>query len=365
MDVAVVVGSPGAVVYIDLVPMPASDGHHGYLVAVDAFSGMPFALPYRPKKPTSAQAFSLLEDTVLSLLPEVGTLIVDQDSALVSNEFHDLCARGGIALMPVFPGHQQANRAERLVQTIKGALRTTLDALPVTLWPQALRGVVRALAAMDNASKGAPPIQILTGVAPRAQCELDVVPEQVLSHLMSQRVSLWEVVVKNAAKASASQAAQYNKHRSTDVFAVGEVVRLRARRQEVEDGNFGLSPPYEPNPFIVAARVSKSSYLIRAWENGANVIKLVPAGDLVRAVIEDGDERAAVEAQPQTDALQQRTEFVVQKLHDRRNGPTGPRYLVEWGGYNKKADYTWEPRESLIQNAREVVERFDALQPAQ
>lgn len=51
--------------------------------------------------------------------------------------------------------------------------------------------------------------------------------------------------------------------------------------------------------------------------------------------------------------------YVVEKILDHMIDPEGtPRFLVKWEGYEKKSDQTWEPEETLLEGAQEILKKY-------
>jgi hypothetical protein len=256
----------------------------------------------------------------------------------------------GISVHPAFTAHQQANFVERSVQHVKQILRTTLDGLPTQLWPKVLRGVVQHINMTDHSSKGASPFEILTGWAPRGFVHHDTLQaEAVLGDVLHKRGELWQLVHVAMEAAAIKQADAYNKRHSDRRFAVGDVVLVKMPRQEQEDGNFNLSPPYDPNPRIVEHVLSEVTLLLRDCERDGK-LSTIHVGDVVHAVTEIDARNADDEEQ-----------FVVQKIHKHRIVSGKVHYLVQWGGYRDKRTYTWEPVDSLAGSAQDILARYNKL----
>jgi len=84
---------------------------------------------------------------------------------------------------------------------------------------------------MYQSSKGASPIEILTGWKP---CNLlsyaDSSNEQLLGHVFATHQDLWTAVSESIEKAELSQINQYNKKRTSHRFAKGYIVLLELPR---------------------------------------------------------------------------------------------------------------------------------------
>jgi hypothetical protein len=284
---------------------------------------------------------------------DVETLYVDHDSVLTSNEFSDAMRKRGIEVVTAFAGHQQANFVERSVQHVKQIIRTTLDGLPVSAWVTVLPDVVRYLNAAYQSSKGASPYEILTGWAPKSMLPYAVsADEATQGHVFSSRQELWDAVRMAMEKAAQTQATSYNSRRSDRRFVAGDVVLVAAQRQQVEDGNFNLSPPYDPNPWFVEAVLSEVSLYLQSSEK-AGVFRSVHVND-VRMAVSESDPRAKLDEED--------GEYVVQKIHSHRRvrAAEGLEFLVQWDGWKNKRDYTWEPRANLLPNAADILSRYEA-----
>lgn len=353
---ATVVGRPGESMSFDLVPMIKSNpnGPRGFALLIDKFTGFISTVPFSMEKPTAAEAVELFLQARGPLFLDIAELRVDQDTSLGAKEFAEAMRNLGIELKPVSSGHQQANYVERMVQYVKQVLRTTLDGLPTFLWSAALPEVTRMINAMPHESKGCSPIEILTGWAPKSAFAQLNSSQQVLSYFLARRQSLWNVVYDNMVQAAAAQATRYDALHDRPTFVVGDVVRLILQRQENEDGNFNLSPPKDPNPWVIDGVLSDGMVLIRAFENSRKVQRLVPTNQVERAVVEQFD--------PRSFAPDEEPAYVIQKLHDCRKIATDDwDFLVEWAGFNDKRTYTWIPQAELSKSAPDLLSRFKQL----
>jgi len=154
-------------------------------------------------------------------------------------------------------------------------------------------------------------------------------------------------------QAADSQAVAYNRRHEDRRFVVGDVVLVAAQRQEAEDGHFNLSPPYEPNPWIVVAVLSEVSLYLESSEK-KGVFRDVHVKDVRMAVLDVDPRKLQAESAG---------EYVVQKIHSHRKVhavSNALEYLVEWGGWKNKRDYTWEPRANLLPNAADILTRYEA-----
>ncbi len=342
---------PGQVLSMDVVPMSKARGFHGFVIVLDKFSGT--VCSANVKATSGAIAVEAFDACRSSLFIDVETLIVDRDSVLTGDFFTDAMRKRGIEVVQAFAGHQQANFAERSVQHLKQVIRTTLDGLPTDAWVTVVPDVVRFLNAAYQSSKGASPYEIMSGWCPKGLLPYAASADVALQdHVFSSRQELWEKVRNSMETAAASQAVSYNSRHDDRRFVAGDVVLVANQRQEAEDGNFNLSPPFDPNPWIVEAVLSEVSLYLRSSEK-KGVFRDVHVSDVRMAVL-DKDPRKLQGALPD--------EYVVQKIHAHRKVRASEdlEFLVEWGGWKNKRDYTWEPRAQLLPNAVEILARYEA-----
>ena len=130
-------------------------------------------------------------------------------------------------------------------------------------------------------------------------------------------------------------------------FAVGDIVLVRLLREDRENGNFNLSPVFDAAPWMVTHVLSEVSVVVQCCDNTTKD-KEVHVKDL-RFAVDEIDPRVSED------------EFVIQKLHAHRRRSNGLFYLVQWRGQRDKRHFTWEPRLSLLENASELVNKYDAL----
>lgn len=326
---------PGERISLDFIPMPKAHGFTGFFLLVDKFSGFSLARPSIAATVVSATA---AVDDVRNLL--VNIAYVHCDGAFAGVSFCDAMKSRGIEVSTSFPYHQQANFVERSVQTVKQILRTSLEGVPTKLWPVVLLDIIAYLNMTDQSSRDSSPVAILQGVPPPNLLPF-INSEQIqsLEHLFSTREQLREHVRRHHDRAIESQRQHYDASHRNVRFAVGDVVLVRQHRQEEEDGNYNLSPPYDPNPWIVAHVLSEVSYIVCSWEK-RDQFRAVHVSDLKRAQLEREDPRVSL-------AVEDVPEYVIQKIHGHHTRNGIREYQVEWGGYRATRDWTWEPEDSL------------------
>lgn len=342
---------PGHTLSIDIVPMPKQRGYHGFLIMLDKFSGAVSSA--NVKATSSAIAVEAFDVCRSPLFMDVETLVVDRDSVLVSNEFSDAMRKRGIEVKQAFAGHQQANFVERTIQHVKQIIRTTLDGLPVDAWVTVVPDVVRYLNASFQVSKGASPFEILTGWCPKGLLPFAASADEARQdHVFASRQELWDRVRRSMEQAGESQAVAYNSRHEDRRFLAGDVVLVAAQRQEAEDGNFNLSPPFDPNPWIVEFALSEVSLYLRSSEK-PGVFKDVHVSNVRMAITEEDPRQLQAESAG---------EYAVQKIHSHRKvrASEDREFLVEWGGWNNMRHYTWEPRAHLVPNAADILRRYEA-----
>ncbi len=336
---------------MDVVPMSKAKGFHGFVIVVDKFSGTVSSANVRSTSgPIAVEAFDACRS---SLFVDVDTLIVDRDSTLTGDVFSDAMRKRGIEVVQAFAGHQQANFVERSVQHVKQVIRTTLDGLPTDAWVAVVPDVVRYLNTTYQSSKGASPYEIMTGWCPKGLLPYAASADVALQgHVFASRQELWDKVSKSMEVANAAHAKAYNSRHEDRRFVAGDVVLVANQRQQSEDGNFNLSPPFDPNPWIVEAVLSEVSLYLQSSEK-KGVFRDVHVSDVRMAVLDTDPRKLQDESAG---------EYVVQKIHAYRkvHASEDLEFLVQWGGWKNKRDYTWEPRAHLLPNAAEILARYEA-----
>jgi hypothetical protein len=113
-----------------------------------------------------------------------------------------------------------------------------------------------------------------------------------------------------------------------------------------------ISHPFDPNPWIVEAVLSEVSLYLQSSEK-KGVFRDVHVSDVRLAVVDIDPRKLQAESAG---------EYVVQKIHSHRKVRASEdwEFLVEWGGWKNKRDYTWEPRAHLLPNAAEILARYEA-----
>jgi hypothetical protein len=193
--------------------------------------------------------------------------------------------------------------------------------LPTTAWPLVTPSVGRYINTLYHSSKGASPAQICTGWLPEGYLPYtEAADSAVLGHVFHSREQLWERVAKAVDEAEDKQAKSYNARHADRRFPRGTVVLVRNLRQEAEDGHFNLSPPFDPNPWVVEAELSEVSVYLRNFEKDTKHMECHV--DRLQLAVEEVDLRAGGN-----------NEYVVQKIHSHRQAGKNLSYLIEWGGF--------------------------------
>jgi hypothetical protein len=167
-------------------------------------------------------------------------------------------------------------------------------------------------------------------------------------YVFASREELWERVSAAAQRAEESMEKRYNQSHVDRRFAIGDIVLVRLQREDSENGNFNLSPVFDPAPWMITHVLSEVSVVIQCCDNKTKT-KEVHVKDLQFAV-EEVDPRSSDDE-----------ESVIEKLnkHKRCNGKLF--YQVQWRGQRNKAQYTWEPRDALLKHAADLLTKYDAL----
>ena len=161
--------------------------------------------------------------------------------------------------------------------------------------------------------------------------------KKLLGSVFNERLEIWTMVRSAMEDTERKSREGYAKSHEDRRFVVGDIVRWALPREEKEDAvrvggtrkvkSFNLSPPWDPNPWIIDAELSEVSHRITSFEKDA-VAQEVHVNQLKHAVIEEGDGPRA------------EGEFVIQKIHSHKQvAPGDYDYLVEWVGWRNSKDF--------------------------
>lgn len=355
------VGAPGSIVSCDWVPQLADmDGYKGYFLFCDKFSGAAFAAPAKVKNADTATAAFLASP--FATFFQVQLLVVDADTTLTSAAFKTALGKRSVIIRTAIANHQQANFVERLVQQVKTLCRLSLSGIPTIHWRQVLLDIINYYNITYIEGRMAAPCTILTGWIPAGVLPYALSADtQIQGHVFASREALRDVVRANLDKAASQHMHSYNQGRVDRRFIVGDIVLVKELRPRPADGAFNLSPPYNPNPFIVVAVLSEVSYYVQSTENhAAPLFELKHISDLKAALNDPVNDLLTLQAA----ALAGGANFVVQHIHNHRilsPAPFDREYLVEWGGWRDKRSYTWEPYASFSNSAVAIRTAYDTI----
>jgi hypothetical protein len=264
-------GSAFECIAIDvMMGLPVDNGQDGCLVISDTFTKHVTLCPTS----SSATATDIAELLFIRLFNQgwiPSTIISDMDSKYISQVWKDLMDRLRIKLSVTTPYHQQADPAERSIQTIETILRAYNAGDD---WTQEVPFVERCLNNATNASTGYTPNELLFITPPNIPSVFDGdygaggeegaggVPAVVAQHtdLLEQARRRVEAAKDNIDRAQKAQKKYYDKaHRRPDDIEEGDSVFLLLDLHPVRSlPKTKLAWP-KWGPFKVVRRVSKTA----------------------------------------------------------------------------------------------------------
>ncbi|KAK3915785.1 Transposon Ty3-I Gag-Pol polyprotein [Frankliniella fusca] len=115
---------------------PSKEGYTYVLVAVEAFSGWPFAIPLKTK--SSAEIAQVLVRDVFSVFGSPVAILSDQERCFTSQLMHEICTIYGIQSSNISIAHPAANgKAEKWVRTLKEHIAIMIEKEKKN-WPNTL-----------------------------------------------------------------------------------------------------------------------------------------------------------------------------------------------------------------------------------
>ena len=207
-------------------PYPAGKKYNKYLlVFIDLFSKFVEMFPLR-----TATAENLVDKT-WQLICRWGTprsLIVDNGSQYASKKFHDFCLDVGINVFHISAYHAQANPCERVNQTIKQVIITTIENMKD--WDCHLEEICFSLRTAAHDSTGFSPAYLLMGRELRTpfdnKLELDLTPTFRVEELGTRFNLLRQIARDNLTSSLNKSLTYYNRKTKPRFFQVNDMVWL-------------------------------------------------------------------------------------------------------------------------------------------
>lgn len=151
---------------------------------------------------TSSQLFNLLADLVLQRGWKPRVIVTDSDKCFIGTTGQQFASSMGIELKPLVPYHQQANLAERHIQTLQHVLRA-LAVESTKDWVDILPAAKLAINSTPSLTTGQVPFDLVYIACPSPPALPSVSDANTEDHLAvanAQLDSAWQTALKHSDK---------------------------------------------------------------------------------------------------------------------------------------------------------------------
>lgn len=249
---------------------PSEEGYKYVLVAVEAFSGWPFAIPLKTKESREI-AQALIRD-VFSVFGSPLALLSDQERCFTSQLLRDICTIYGIKTSNISIAHPAANgKAEKWIRTLKEHIAMMIENDRAN-WPHTLPLICQAYRNMPHTSTKFSPYQVIFGSHMRSPLDLQrgLPPDANFQEVPIKEYPFWlrnvleqihHQVRQNMSDAALRMKNHYDLYSSVAPFKVGELVWF-FNRKRIKGKNPKLDTPWE-GPYQVTKIVNDCIAAIR------------------------------------------------------------------------------------------------------
>lgn len=349
-------GVPFHTIAMDLVTgLPKSNNQpcDACLVIVDTFTKTTFLRPLTTKA-SASDISRAIEDAVLRQGWRPSILISDSDLKFVGSIGRKLAERIGAELRPSVPYHQQANPAERQIQTMVKTLRVQMLDKPHVEWPHELPALELALNNTPNGVTGYAPYDLLYVHRPRL---VETILENAGVARSEERWHFSAARVKQAAlkalEVRRAQKARFDKkHSKLPDLKQGDLVMIRLSDRPLSKTARLVSKlsTQLDGPFKIKEVLSQHRYVIDLPDD-LKAINPIFSIDQLQLVPPDHDGRPGL--LPDVPGEEHEIERIVA---DRMFNGQHKQFLVKWTNNSR---LTWEFEEDLLQdNASEAINDY-------
>src|SRR3954464_3328649 len=259
---------------IGKLPKSSNGGHVFLLVAVDKFTKWIEAMPVTNQKGTTAVKFF---ESIVYRFGVPHSIITDNGSNFISEEFQDFCEGPGINIMYASVAHPQTNgqveKANSLIGAgIKKRLMSSLEQKAVN-WTKELPSVLWSLRTTPNSATGYTPFFMVHGAEAVLPAEVCHQAPWVVAYTEAESTTALEDAVDTldeardiaAARSAVYQQSLRNYHSRRlrpRSFVEGDLV-LRLKQERTKN----LESPWE-GPYIVTEFILGGAYRLKHREPG-------------------------------------------------------------------------------------------------
>lgn len=325
------------------------------LVIVDTFTKTTFLRPLTSKA-NALDIWAAVEDSVLRLGWQLSFIISDSDSKFVGKVGQQVANRIGAILRPSVPYHQQANPAERQIQTILNALKVQMLDLKHANWVQEVPALELNLNNTPNAVTGFSPYDLIFVHRPK-------LIETILEHDgVTRAEEKWAFsaaklreAARRALEVRRKQKERFDARRANiPDLRVGDQVMVRTKDRPLAAAGRLTSKLNVPTdgPFEVAEVLSQHRYRLKLPDDLKAIDPVFTIDQL--QVVPPTDEYGRPGLQPDLPGALSEPESI---LDERMFQNRYRQLLVKWKNSSR---LTWEFEDDLVdEGATEVVNAWN------
>nr|ABA96933.1 retrotransposon protein, putative, unclassified [Oryza sativa Japonica Group] len=257
---------------------PSSMGHKFILVATDYFTKWVEAIPL--KKVDSGDAIQFVKEHIIYRFGIPQTIMTDQGSIFVSDEFVQFPDSMGIKLLNSSPYYAQANgQAKASNKSLIKLIKRKISDYP-RQWHTRLAEALWSYRMACHGSSQVPPYKLVYGhevVLPReiriglrrADLQDKLTADEYYNLMADEREDLVQSRLRALAKVTRDKervARHYNKKVVPKSFSEGELARKLILLIGTRDNKFGKWSPNWEGPFQILKVVSKGAYMLQGLD---------------------------------------------------------------------------------------------------
>lgn len=245
------------------------EGYNYILVAVEAFSGWPFAIPIKTK--SSQEIAEVLVRDVFSIFGSPLAILSDQEKCLTSALIRDIQEIYGIKGQTTALAHPAANgKAEKWIQTLENHIAILVEKDQKN-WPKLLPLICQAYRSTPHTATKFSPYEVIFGAPMRTPLDLKRgLPPGESVEINSDYYPFWlrkileeihAAVRQNHQEAAHTMKRYYDLHTSVAPFKAGDLVWLHNPKR-IKGRTPKLDSPWE-GPYLVVRIINDTVAAIK------------------------------------------------------------------------------------------------------
>lgn len=245
-----------AIDYVGPLPL-TKEGNRYALVVMDPFTGWCDGLP--TDSMTTETTYRKLYRDIFCKFGFPRELLSDRQASLIGKVAQQICDELGIKKITITAEHQQADPAERMIQTIFKAVKKLLFAEGGE-WDQVIHMTMFAIRTMIMTRKDSTPFELLFFRSPRLPSHFLIAQPQESRLQWSVRAEMENEIFQKVRdlnlKSKLSDKLRFDKAATMNSYQVGELVGLHTSKKS------GKLVPKVSGPFRIVSKVTDVNYRI-------------------------------------------------------------------------------------------------------